>query len=103
LRLVDSVADFRAQLQNSADHLDVIGRRKIIRLLVKEILVGTDTITIRHSIPLASSNPRPTDPVPSPAGLRQPSAGGDYLLCTRRSVSSLRSSPIDLKAELNLP
>src|ERR1700730_8406130 len=51
LRVVDSLAEFHAQLQNNADRLDVIGRR-IIRLLVKEILVGTDTITIRHSIPL---------------------------------------------------
>jgi site-specific DNA recombinase len=85
LRIVDSLADFRTQLQNNADRLDVIGRRKIIRLLVKEILVGTDTITVRHSIPLASSTPRPTDPVPPPARPPQPSASGDYLLCTRRN------------------
>ena len=91
LRLVDSLAAFRTQLQNNADRLDVIGRRKIIRLLVKEILVGTDTITVRHSIPLASSTPRPTDPVPPPAGSPQPSASGDYLLCTRRHHRTLWS------------
>jgi site-specific DNA recombinase len=41
--------------------LDIIARRKIIRLLVKEILVGADNIIIRHSIPLANSLPHPPD------------------------------------------
>jgi len=34
----------------------VIERQKIVRLLVKEVLVGEDTITIRHSIPLPSGS-----------------------------------------------
>ncbi len=68
LRVVDILSDFRARLQGNADHLDFIGGRKIIRLLVKEILVGTDTITIRHSIPLPHSKPLPTDPTPPRAG-----------------------------------
>ena len=92
LRVVDRLADFHAQLQNNADRLDVIGRRKIIRLLVKEILVGTDTITIRHSIPLANSKPQPKAPVPPAAGPPQPSASGDYLLCTRGNVSEAGDS-----------
>jgi site-specific DNA recombinase len=90
LRLVDSLANFRTQLQNNADRLDVIGRRKIIRLLVKEILVGTDTITVRHSIPLPSFTPRPKDPVPPPAGPPQPFASGDYLLCTRGTFAPVK-------------
>ena len=97
LRLVDSLANFRTQLQNNADRLDVIGRRKIIRLLVKEILVGTDTITVRHSIPLPSSTPRPTDPVPPPAGPPQPSASGDYLLCTRGDLTAPREHLLALR------
>jgi site-specific DNA recombinase len=98
LRVVDSLADFHAQLQHNADRLDVIGRRKIIRLLVKEILVGTDTITIRHSIPLANSKPQPKAPVPPPAGPPQPSASGDYLLCTRGNAPKLgeRHFPLQL-------
>jgi hypothetical protein len=32
-------------------------RQKIVRLLVQEILVGEDTITIRHSIPCARPFP----------------------------------------------
>jgi site-specific DNA recombinase len=89
LRVVDSLADFRTQLQSNADRLDVIGRRKIIRLLVKEILVGPDTITIRHSIPVRNSKPQPKDPVPPPPELPQQSTSGDYLLCTWSHASKL--------------
>src|ERR1700733_4251521 len=90
LRVVDSLSEFRAQLQDNADHLDLIVRRRIIRLLVKEILVGTDTITIRHSIPLAHSQPQPTDPRPPSSGPLQSGTNADYLLCTRGNRSSLR-------------
>jgi site-specific DNA recombinase len=34
--------------------LSVIERQRIVRLLVREVLVGEDTITIRHSIPIPS-------------------------------------------------
>jgi site-specific DNA recombinase len=92
LRVVDSLSEFRAQLQDNADHLDLIVRRRIIRLLVKEILVGTDTITIRHSIPLAHSQPQPTDPRPPSSGPLQSGTNADYLLCTRGNRSPLRRS-----------
>ena len=61
LRVLDTVTEFRRRLQGNADGLDIIARRKIIRLLVKEILVGADNIIIRHSIPLANSSPHPPD------------------------------------------
>src|SRR5215469_12007078 len=89
LRVVDSLVDFRARLHGNAERLDFDGRRKIIRLLAKEILVGRDIITIRHSIPPANSPPKPTDP-------SQPSAGSGlssderYRLCTRDTGPSLR-------------
>jgi site-specific DNA recombinase len=89
LRVVDSLSDFRARLQNNADRLDLVGRRKIIRLLVKEIFVGTDTITIRHSIPLANSKPQPTDPSPLPAAPPQARTNTGYRLCTRSDQSAL--------------
>jgi hypothetical protein len=71
LRVGDTLSDFRARLQGNIERLDPIGRRKIIRLLVKEILVRTDIITIRHCIPLANSQPQPTNPSPPPAQPRQ--------------------------------
>ncbi len=91
LRVVDSLSDFRTRLQGNAERLDLIGRRKIIRLLVKEILVGTDTITIRHSIPLTNSKPQPTDSSPSSAG-PAPSRNERYLLCTRSDRLALPCS-----------
>jgi site-specific DNA recombinase len=57
LRLVHGLADFRARIRSSADTLDVVERQKVLRLLVKEILVNKDTITIRHSIPVPRSGP----------------------------------------------
>jgi site-specific DNA recombinase len=57
LHLVHSLADFREKVKARADTLDVAERQKILRLLVKEILVGKETITIRHSIPMPRSSP----------------------------------------------
>ena len=79
LRVLDSLSGFRTRLHDNAERLDLMGRRKIIRLLVKEVLVGTDTITIRQSIPLANSPPQTTDPSPPSAGPR-PTPNEGYLL-----------------------
>ena len=58
LRLTETLGEFRVQLRARADTLDVAERQKILRLLVKEVLVGGETITIRHSIPIPQSGPR---------------------------------------------
>jgi len=86
LRVVDSLTSFREGFKRNAERLDLIGRRKIIRLLVKEILVGTDTITIRHSIPLPNSQPQSTDPTPPPAH-PPPDSDRRYRLCTRGNLT----------------
>src|SRR5436305_9635645 len=54
LRLAETLSAFLARLRSAAETLSVIERQKIVRLLVKDILVGEDTITIRHSIPIPS-------------------------------------------------
>jgi site-specific DNA recombinase len=82
LRVVDTLGNFRARVQGNSEQLDLTGRRKIIRLLVKEILVGTDNITIRHSIPLTDPKPQPTDPTPSRAE-SESCPNKRYRLCTR--------------------
>jgi len=72
LRLVESLADFRRRLQMRADTLEATEQQKILRLLVKEISVGKETLTIRHSIriPTGSSDPsgmtRPPHLAPQP-------------------------------------
>ena len=36
----------------AADTLDILERQRIVRLVIKEVLVGDDTIVIRHCIPV---------------------------------------------------
>ena len=70
LRLVGNLKGFLSSLHRSAQTLDVKDRQRVLRLVVKEILVGPDTLTVKHSIPVSS---RAED---SSAG----SAGQSYLL-----------------------
>src|SRR2546426_3266190 len=71
LRLAETLSEFRGKLRVRAETLDTVDRQKILRLVVQEILVGADTIRIRHSIPVADSGPRERDglaPPMNPAG-----------------------------------
>jgi site-specific DNA recombinase len=68
LRLAETLTSFLAKLRKNANTLDVMERQRIVRLLVKEILVGEDTIVIRHSIPVA---PPPVPPTGRPPPKRQ--------------------------------
>ena len=54
LQLLD-VASFTEQLHQNINQLDIQDKRKIVKLLVKEILVGEDSIEIKHSIPVKES------------------------------------------------
>ncbi|MGA7412221.1 MAG: recombinase family protein [Bryobacteraceae bacterium] len=90
LRLVETLDDFHTRLRERAATLNVTERQKVLRLLVKDILVGRETITIQHSIrmphsePNPSSAPRPPDSTPTP-----PTAPPDpcYLLRSGSSVT----------------
>jgi site-specific DNA recombinase len=57
LQLAESLTGFRNKLRSRADTLDITVRQQILPLVVKEVLVGTDTITLRHSIPIPQSGP----------------------------------------------
>lgn len=57
LQLAESLAAFRSKLRLRAETLDIRERQQILRLLVKEVLVSANTITIRHSIPVPASGP----------------------------------------------
>jgi site-specific DNA recombinase len=64
LRLAETLTAFLARLRSAADTLDVIERQRIVRLVVKEVLIGDDTITIRHCIPVATAPPDRPPPTP---------------------------------------
>jgi site-specific DNA recombinase len=57
LQLAESLAGSRSKLRVRAEVLDIAVRQQILRLLVKEVLVGGNTITLRHSIPIPQSGP----------------------------------------------
>jgi site-specific DNA recombinase len=85
LRLAETLAAFLGRLRSAADTLDVIERQRIVRLVVKDILIGDDTIVIRHCIPIGS----PPSPHGGPATTghpHDPPGGQSYLL---RSGSDL--------------
>jgi site-specific DNA recombinase len=73
LRLAETLTAFLARLHRAADTLSITERQRIVRLVVKDVLIGDDTITIRHSIPVGS--PQGGCPPPSHAD------GPNYLLC----------------------
>ena len=56
LKLADNLEDFLTSLQNRAAAATVAERQRVLRLLVKDVLLGPDKIIIRHSIP-ARHNP----------------------------------------------
>ncbi len=100
LRLVETLDDFHTRLRERAPMLNVTERQKVLRLLVKDVLVGRETITIRHSIRMSHSDsdpsgaPRPPDD-PEKSSRAQPDSC--YLLRSGRhqppagqSVSALR-------------
>jgi site-specific DNA recombinase len=52
LKLATDLEGFLAQLHNKAEISSVAERQRVLRLLVKDVLIGPDKITIRHRIPL---------------------------------------------------
>lgn len=58
------------QLKNSAQKMNAEDKQKIVRLLIREVVVGPDTLTIHHSIPLS--------------GHLKEQNSGSYSLCSSR-------------------
>src|SRR5262252_7601125 len=83
LRLAETLTAFLTRLRTSAESLTVMERQKLVRLLVKEILVGEDAITIRHSIPIPSTPPQ--------HGSSETLNGQNYLLCKGRDITVAQS------------
>ncbi|WP_211265654.1 hypothetical protein [Actinacidiphila oryziradicis] len=52
LKLADNLEGFLAQLRENAGTAEVPERQRVLRLLVKDVLVGPEKITIRHRIPV---------------------------------------------------
>lgn len=64
---------FTSQLGANVNHLDIKEKKKILKLLVKEVVVGDDIIDIRHSIPLKEAKNEENEK--------------SYQLCTRSDLT----------------
>jgi site-specific DNA recombinase len=90
LKLTETLEGFRARLGINAEDLAIEQRQEIIRLVVREVVIGQDDITIRHSIPVprrdqppgyllrlgsreipdSGAQPHPADPAPAARAAR---------------------------------
>ena len=92
LQLAESLDGFRIKLRERAKTLDICERQQILRLLVKEVLVATDSLTIRHSIPIPQTGPVSDGPQPTGSHPSGASQKPSYLLRSRSSTAALGRS-----------
>ena len=87
LKLADDLEGFLAQLRGNAATATVEDRQRVLRLLVKDILIGPENITIRHRIPTRArtANAGRTNAQPDTEGDHRPG----YLLRWGRENSAL--------------
>jgi Reverse transcriptase (RNA-dependent DNA polymerase) len=86
--LAENLSGFLTRLRSSADTLDVQERQRIVRLVVRDILVGDETIVIRHSIPLSSMTPSGDGGVQSKSAAPPAPGGRSYLLRSGSNVAA---------------
>jgi site-specific DNA recombinase len=83
-----SIENFLAGLQQSAKTLEIVERQKIVRLVIKQIIVNGDTLTIHHSIPISR-------------GSQQSQLSTSYLLCTRSPSANMGDWKVVGTADVN--
>jgi site-specific DNA recombinase len=92
LKLADDLESFLARLREGVDAASVSERQRVLRLLVKEVLIGPEKITIRHRIPVREPDPS------SHRHDRQSDTEGDHRLscplCWGRAHPALRAAPL---------
>jgi site-specific DNA recombinase len=84
LKLAGDLEGFLAQLRGSAATASTEERRRVLRLLVKDVLIGPERITIRHRIPVrerATSGGGHHDTTDTEGDMRE-----SYQLCWGRAV-----------------
>jgi site-specific DNA recombinase len=65
LKLADTIENFLDRLTDGLDQLTLDEQQRILRLVVREVLIGgdDDTVTIRHSIPTPNGGPNGSYPL----------------------------------------
>jgi site-specific DNA recombinase len=87
LRLADDLEGFLAQLRGNTATATVEDRQRVLRLLVKDVLIGPEKIIIRHRIPAraGTASTGGSDAGPDTEGDHHPG----YLLRWGRAVSAM--------------
>ena len=57
LALATTVERFLTRMREAAGSLSIVERQRVVRLLVREVRIGKDSVTIRHSVPLTDLPP----------------------------------------------
>lgn len=60
LQLAESLEGFLGRLSQAAQSSSIPERQRILRLLVREVLIGPERVVIRHSIPGSQGDPGPS-------------------------------------------
>ena len=60
LKLAENLEPFLVRLRNAATNSSVSERQQVLRLVVREVVVDTDTVVIRHTIPGLDPGGQPT-------------------------------------------
>ena len=82
LMLAETAENFLGRLAESARTADMEQKRKVLKLLVQNILVGKETVTVKHCIPSSGETV-------SGKGSPMPQNRKSYELCTRGGWSRL--------------
>ena len=98
LKLAGDLDSFLAQLRGSAATTSIQERQRVLRLLVKDVLIGPEKITIRHRIPVrepAGSGGGHHDTTDTEGDMRQ-----SYPLCWGRDDPALWSALLSRRESL---
>ena len=97
LKIADDLEGFLAQLRGNAATASISERQRVLRLLVKDILIGPEKITIRHRIPVrertASGGAHEDTDTEGDMHQGYPLCWGRDLLSMRRLRRRVRRSP----------
>ena len=83
LALATTIQQFLQRMRQAAQSLSILERQRIVRLLVREVRIGKDSVTICHSIPLNDLPPTGSDPSPGQLSNTKRASGRSGLLIPR--------------------
>jgi site-specific DNA recombinase len=93
LKLATGLEDFLARLRGNAATATVPEQQRVLRLLIKDVLIGPERILIRHSIPTASSATTPTTTVADSDTDEEPAPSSPLRWRSHQSPADERGTP----------